>query len=480
MSRYMIRKPEFLKGAEQAAFFPSMFITVLIGICILLAWLTASVIIALIYDSAAARNIMDASSASQTLIIILLMSEGLLIPFTLIHIRYIEKRPLSTAGFIKRGFALKYAAGFGAGFLLIGISMLPVFFIVPVTFTGVKPVAIIFLITFIIQSAGEEALFRGYYMSSMLRRRGALLTLTISNIIFMLLHIFNGYDVLQLSGVTLLGVVLGLYMLRDGSVWGAMGMHAAWNFFTLSIISTPTEPYQIEYAFFYADVSGNADILLTLIQLAVMLTAIALLLFAGKKRLVVIKPKMQIRYEKALKLTKSVLGYDKATLGYALRVAELAQGEASIAALLYHTLSYGASPGYIGQEFGEEMQNATAAMKRVQGEGPKEYWERIIKYPAAFYAKQAETRLDEIKRPKVAANPGIWFAGGCVQCPMLRWGIEEEHCRQTARYVDGRTADGGFIDALDHGVCRRCPGRQLMGSMRRGSADFLQRYGARQ
>lgn len=470
MTKYTIRKPEFLKGSEVAKYFPGSAVTTLITLLIFIACLIAASILTLIITSAAVFQIIsegiDMNDILQLALVVALFAEGLLILFTVIHVKSIEKRPLITIGLLRERPVLKYILGFAAGALLLGFNVAPLFLTQPVFFSGINPVVFLFLAAFIIQSAGEELVFRGYMMSALMRRGGALWALILSSLVFGLVHVFNGYDLLQLLGVTLLGAVLGVYMLREGSVWGAMGLHASWNFLTISLVSVPIGPFELDWAVFTAAVPAQEDTLITIVQFGVLLAALALMLFAGKNRLVVRKTQEQIRLQNALGIAKKALKGDKAALSYAMRVAELAQSsEGKLAALLYHAVSYGASSGYVKQEYGEDMLGSIEAMAVRYGEGPREYWERIAKYPAALSAKDAETMLDEIKRPKSAGDPAVWLSSGLKQCPMIRWGIEAERCRRTAEIVNGSVPVEGeeYIGALNHGVCRRCPARQYMG-----------------
>ncbi len=53
----------------------------------------------------------------------------------------------------------------------------------------------------------------------------------ISSVVFALLHLINGdATVLSIVQVFLLGAFLGFYVVRTNSIWGACGLHFAWNF----------------------------------------------------------------------------------------------------------------------------------------------------------------------------------------------------------------------------------------------------------
>lgn len=469
MNRYMIRKPEFLQGAEAAKYFPNTAAVIGIVLLIFLACMVGGVILVLLYTTSAGsqymRGELDLSTAVHWTLLFALFAEALLILFTVIHVRSIEKRPLRTIGFVKKIYGLKYLIGFVIGALLLGVNMLPPFLSLPFEFTGVKPIAIVFLIAFILQSAGEEVLFRGYMMSALLRRGSGLWALVISTVVFGLIHIFNGYNFLTMCLVTLLGAVLGAYMLREGSIWGAMGLHAAWNFFTTCLVSVPIGPYRIDFAFFTITVPESENAFMITLQFLVLIAALAMLLFAGENRLVVRKTERQILFDKALRLVKETVS-DRGQLSYAMRISELAEGnEGKITALLYHAMGYGASAGYIEHVFGEELFSAAKALTVCYGEGAMDYWRRIMKYSAAVSVKYAEIKLEQIKRPNTGnpyASPYSQFVGQRVQCPMMCWSVTQDMCLHLSNIADGEAPAEGeeYTSALNFDVCRGCSERR--------------------
>lgn len=473
MSRYMIRKPEFMRGAEGAKYFPNTVIVILISLAIILAYFIVSLIVGMIYGAALiAREGAGYYKllTSQGTIIFSLFFEAAFIVLTLIYISRIEKRGLSTIGLVKRAFPLRYAAGFGIGFVMLAVYSLPLFLNAPVYFTGITPLVIVYLGAFMVQSAAEEIFFRGYMMAALLRRGGALWAVTISTAVFALFHIPN--SPLTICMVALLGAVLALYMLRTGSIWGAMGLHAAWNFTTGCIAPIDLGPFRIEYTMFESPAVYEEDPIYTVIAVIMFIAMISLLLFAGRNRLVVRKTQEQMLLGRALKLAKESIT-DRGQLSFARRISELTEGNGGkTAALLYYAISYGASTGYIRQAFGEDMLSAADSLTVRYGETPEDYWSRVLQYPAALSVKNAERRYEEILRPKYAAYGREVWVSGATQCPMLRWAITSDYCRHIRQGVDGMAAaytgvpesetfwsNEGYIAKLDHGICRKCPAR---------------------
>jgi len=92
---------------------------------------------------------------------------------------------------------------------------------------------VVLLLGFIIQGSTEEIVTRGWLMSVIASRHGLAWGLGLSSILFGLLHAANISPSPELLtgvlNVVLFGVLIGLYAAREGSLWGACGWHAAWN-----------------------------------------------------------------------------------------------------------------------------------------------------------------------------------------------------------------------------------------------------------
>ncbi|MCB9000856.1 MAG: CPBP family intramembrane metalloprotease [Bacteroidales bacterium] len=155
-----------------------------------------------------------------------------------LYIKIIEHRSFQSLGFYIKGFFYKYIKGLGIGILLVSLSVLAISVTVPTKFT-ISPnfglngflFLIPIFILYIIQGAGEEVLFRGWFMQSLSLRHKAFIGITVSSLLFSLMHIANNsYNVIPAVNILLIGLFLGIYMLKDGNIWGVCGIHSAWNF----------------------------------------------------------------------------------------------------------------------------------------------------------------------------------------------------------------------------------------------------------
>lgn len=93
----------------------------------------------------------------------------------------------------------------------------------------------VLVVGLLIQSAAEEIICRGWLLSTLVARHGRLIGLLLSSVFFGTLHVhflFTDYwaaGLVAIISVTLMGVMLGLYAMKQRSVIGACGIHGAFN-----------------------------------------------------------------------------------------------------------------------------------------------------------------------------------------------------------------------------------------------------------
>lgn len=89
------------------------------------------------------------------------------------------------------------------------------------------------MLGFIIQGSSEELLFRGWLMQLIASRHGLWIAVVANSVLFALAHAGNiepsNELYVGLVNVVLFGLFISLYAVREGSLWGVCGWHAAWN-----------------------------------------------------------------------------------------------------------------------------------------------------------------------------------------------------------------------------------------------------------
>ena len=153
-------------------------------------------------------------------------------------VKVVEKRKISSLGLNKEGFFNKFIKGFGIGLLMFGLVTLLMYLMGVITLDqglkiGIKSLSGILIILpgWIIQSSTEEILSRGWLMHIVGAKHNPIIGFIVSSVAFGFLHILNpGVTILSIVNIILVGFMFGLYVIYTQDVWGACGIHAAWNF----------------------------------------------------------------------------------------------------------------------------------------------------------------------------------------------------------------------------------------------------------
>lgn len=164
-----------------------------------------------------------------------LASSGFMILGAIVYCKAFQKRSPFTLGFNRRGVLAEYLMGAVIGFVMISIPALVCHVTGCVTFTpneNASPLMIlIFFLAFILQGMGEEALFRGYFMTSLARRYNVWLAIIASSLMFSAFHMNNpNFSIIAFINITLFGIFAGVFMLKRGSIWAVGAIHSLWNF----------------------------------------------------------------------------------------------------------------------------------------------------------------------------------------------------------------------------------------------------------
>ncbi len=152
-------------------------------------------------------------------------------------VRLVEKRPASTLGLEKTGALHKFGRGLllGSGlFLAITLVLAAAGCLRQQAQASLNTVAMIsvfgMLPAWILQGSLEELVMRGWLLPVIAARKSPLWGVLISSTIFAGLHLLNtNISVLAVVNLILAGLLFALVALWEGGLWGACGLHAAWN-----------------------------------------------------------------------------------------------------------------------------------------------------------------------------------------------------------------------------------------------------------
>ncbi|MFD3156643.1 CPBP family intramembrane glutamic endopeptidase [Haloimpatiens sp. FM7330] len=156
-----------------------------------------------------------------------------------IWVRFVEKRKVSSMGFYKESFIKKFFTGFLIGLIMFSLVTALLFVTGHITINnnptsavGLSALSSILIVLpgWIIQSATEEIATRGWLMNVLGARYNVFLGLLISSTLFGILHLANpNVSVVAILNIILVGIFFGFYVIKTKNLWGACGLHAAWN-----------------------------------------------------------------------------------------------------------------------------------------------------------------------------------------------------------------------------------------------------------
>ncbi|PHY13940.1 CPBP family intramembrane metalloprotease domain-containing protein [Caulobacter sp. B11] len=131
---------------------------------------------------------------------------------------------LTGAGFLIASIGLAWALG---GYHIEGIGVWsapsPILFL---------PILCLFA-GFMVQGATEELMLRGWLLQLVASRHGLVAAIIVNAVVFAVLHAGNIKPSLELAlalgNLLLFSVLISLYAIKEGSLWGVCAWHTAWN-----------------------------------------------------------------------------------------------------------------------------------------------------------------------------------------------------------------------------------------------------------
>lgn len=181
----------------------------------------------------------------------------------LLYCRFVEGRKLHTLGFYKKGAFVQYLLGLLAGFAAFSATVGAAALMGGVKvegFAGTASVAILLtFLGFVVQGMSEEVLCRGFIMTSTLRDKNYWWAIGINAVLFGAMHYANtGFSFLAMLNIALCGVLLSLYVLRTGNLWGACAFHSIWNFAQGNFYGLPVSGIDAGETLFRSSLTGSA------------------------------------------------------------------------------------------------------------------------------------------------------------------------------------------------------------------------------
>ena len=205
------------------------------------------------------KAVLDVMS-SQSVVITMLFSCTVTIFGVIFYCRKIQKRSCASIGIVKKGAVKNYLMGILLGAVLL-IAIYFVLFICGVArdirYDGFNYLIPLFFFGFLIQSASEELLVRGYFMNSIAARSNIPVAVILNSIVFMVLHLLNpGITIISMANIFIFGLLFSMLFLLTENIWLISGMHFFWNFASGCILGSNVSGMKTK-SLFYIPLTGD-------------------------------------------------------------------------------------------------------------------------------------------------------------------------------------------------------------------------------
>lgn len=174
--------------------------------------------------------------------------------------KFIDKKTKLSMGFSFKNRVNDIIAGFIIALSIIGGGSLILYVLAYINFSNTQidiQTILLSLFLFTVVSLNEEILLRGYILNNLLTSMNKYLALTISALIFMLMHVFNfNLSLIAFLNLFLAGLLLGSTYIFTKNLWFPLSLHLFWNFLQGPILGYSVSGRKIE-SLFSLEIIGN-------------------------------------------------------------------------------------------------------------------------------------------------------------------------------------------------------------------------------
>lgn len=202
-------------------------------------------------------SLTDLDKSMRSLLKGLFVSSAGILTYILFFKKY-EKRVVTE--FSTKGLFKNIGMGISIGFILQSLIILVMYFNGNYSVINVNPVSFIIipLITMFTVAIIEEILVRGIILRIMEEKLGSYISLSVSSLIFGILHLANPHTTLLSSlCITAAGFLLGTAFIYSRNLWFPIALHFAWNFTQSGIYGAITSGNEQTGSLLEAKIQGS-------------------------------------------------------------------------------------------------------------------------------------------------------------------------------------------------------------------------------
>ena len=154
--------------------------------------------------------------------------------------RWVEKRSLASAGLCGEQGLKKFTIGLAVGIAMMGAIVISIalsggYRVADLAPALASPGALawiaLLLAGFAVQASVEEFVFRGWLLSTIMRRWNMAAAFILSSAAFTFVHFSPRTSLLEVVMTFIFAIFACAWVRRSKSIWGVMGWHTGWNWF---------------------------------------------------------------------------------------------------------------------------------------------------------------------------------------------------------------------------------------------------------
>lgn len=152
-----------------------------------------------------------------------------------------EKRPVPSLGIRKKGVLVELILGVLVGAAIVFSTVGFTFITGSLGFEPYKPFSTVFVVLIfacLIDAFANELLFHGVLMASLARDTKPIFAILITSILYAAFHALS-LNIFIIINSFLLSFLLGLYVFKRGSIWGATIISFVWTYVSSVIFGSP-------------------------------------------------------------------------------------------------------------------------------------------------------------------------------------------------------------------------------------------------
>ncbi|MCI8634222.1 MAG: CPBP family intramembrane metalloprotease [Eubacterium sp.] len=206
------------------------------------------------------------AASADSFTIVSLFATSVMILLVILFCRFIQKRKLSSLGFVKKGCGKEYVTGILIGFGMFSAAVLLCIVTGSIRFTGSGTFAVstflLFTAGYMVQGMAEEVLCRGYFMVSVGRRYPMAAAVIANATAFAALHLLNpGIAPLAIVNLILFGIFASVCFIKTENIWMVGAIHSVWNLVQGNVYGIKVSGMQTQYTVLSASVTEGRELI---------------------------------------------------------------------------------------------------------------------------------------------------------------------------------------------------------------------------